>query len=114
MYGYGLPNFAYYDHHKVCEQCQTDFVFSKEEQQHWYEDLKFYLGSYPKHCTPCRKQLRDAKARNTELGELLARRDDLSAAELDRVSELYRMRDIVDKATHFKRLAEKLRKKSGQ
>ncbi|MEO1654355.1 MAG: zinc-ribbon domain containing protein, partial [Bacteroidota bacterium] len=38
-YGMGGPIQMYLDISYDCQQCQQAFVFSKSEQQYWYEDL---------------------------------------------------------------------------
>ncbi len=55
------PYLAYYDLHKKCKKCHKDFVFSKEEQKYWYEELKFWVQSKCLHCLDCRKKLRAEK-----------------------------------------------------
>ena len=52
-YGCGLPYFAYFDDTRTCEECGSLFVFTKEEQKHWYEELKFWVLSRPKRCREC-------------------------------------------------------------
>lgn len=41
-----------------CVDCATEFLFSVQEQQFWYEDRRFYVDSYPKRCPDCRKKER--------------------------------------------------------
>ncbi len=47
------PRHWYVDAHIPCEDCDDVFVFSKEEQRHWYETLKFWIDSFPDRCKSC-------------------------------------------------------------
>lgn len=48
----------YYSMKLRCEQCHTEFWFSANEQQKWYEDWGFWIDSVPKECKSCRKEIR--------------------------------------------------------
>jgi len=102
---------AYWDHHNTCQRCAAEYTFSKEEQQHWYEELQFWVMSYPKHCKACRQAIREEKQRNTELSKLLHEQEQLSPEGLERIAELYSLIERHDKATAFARKADRLRKK---
>lgn len=56
-----LPYFAYYDVELICACCERLFKFDAREQQFWYEELKFWVQSRPKHCVTCRKLRREQK-----------------------------------------------------
>jgi Probable zinc-ribbon domain len=47
------PYLAYYDEARMCVDCGGAFVFAKEEQQHWYETLNFWVWSRPIRCSVC-------------------------------------------------------------
>jgi hypothetical protein len=47
------PYLAYYDETRTCVDCGASFVFTKEEQRHWYEKLKFWVWSRPIRCDAC-------------------------------------------------------------
>jgi len=49
------PRFWYIDARIQCIDCDEDFLFSKEEQKFWYENLKFWIDSFPKRCKRCQK-----------------------------------------------------------
>ena len=49
------PRHWYIDAKIPCADCDNQFLFSKEEQKHWYEKLKFYVDSFPDRCKPCQK-----------------------------------------------------------
>lgn len=53
------PYLAYFDKTRVCTDCHTTFVFSAKEQQYWYEELKFWVQSSPRHCLACRRKRRE-------------------------------------------------------
>jgi hypothetical protein len=50
------PYFAYFDEERNCADCSEPFLFSKEEQKHWYETLKFWVQSRPIRCKTCTKR----------------------------------------------------------
>jgi len=87
-YGYYLPFFMYFDIEKNCESCSKDFIFSKEEQKHWYEVLKFYVFSVATRCKDCRKDRRAMIAQNNRLMELTAL-EDKTAEQLKELADIY-------------------------
>ena len=95
------PFLAYLDRNRACDRCGEDFVFSKEEQRHWYEDLGFVVMSYPKQCAPCRRTLREARNLNTELSQLLADGDPQEEAQLRRVIELYTLMEKPERVAYY-------------
>ncbi|HCI78515.1 MAG TPA: hypothetical protein DHW02_02355 [Ktedonobacter sp.] len=52
------PYLAYFDKTYTCSDCLNAFIFNKEEQRYWYEELKFWVQSYPKQCLECRRKRR--------------------------------------------------------
>lgn len=56
------PYLAYFDKIYFCTDCRTDFLFSAQEQQYWYEELKFWVQSHPDQCLPCRRKRREKNA----------------------------------------------------
>lgn len=106
------PYLAYFDKRFTCEQCGEPATFSKEEQQYWYEQLRFVVFSRPKFCQACRKEIRAQKALNTELSELLKEEATLSdKVKLLRVAEIYMEMDKPEKAKYYLAMAGKLDKK---
>jgi hypothetical protein len=55
------PLFWYADEHNICEQCGREFLFSKTEQRHWYEDLQIPIYVRGAHCPECRALRRAAR-----------------------------------------------------
>ena len=55
------PHFAYFDRVASCRDCNQEFVFSKEEQYHWYEKLGLLVQARQVRCPSCRviKKLTD-------------------------------------------------------
>lgn len=47
------PYFAYFNEERTCVACGARFVFTKEEQKHWYETLQFWVWSRPIRCEQC-------------------------------------------------------------
>lgn len=60
----------YYDVKRECRDCHRKFIFFAEEQQHWYESLRFPLESDCVRCVECRKSqqaIANLRARYEEL-----------------------------------------------
>jgi hypothetical protein len=55
------PLFWYADENNICEQCAREFLFSKGEQRHWFEELQIPIYVRGAHCAECRAQRRVAK-----------------------------------------------------
>jgi hypothetical protein len=108
-YGYGFAVFAYFDQTRTCEDCQTDFVFSANEQAYWYETLQFVAYSVPKQCPDCRKTRRKAKGVHLELGRIHSQFSG-SVSELIQLADLYLELGNAPKALeHLRRAKNKTR-----
>lgn len=55
------PLFWYQDKTKMCRDCGVEFVFSKEEQKYWYEELKIPIYADAVSCKACREKVRLVK-----------------------------------------------------
>jgi len=60
------PPFWYADTAVRCRACDRQFLFSKEEQRHWYEELKLPIYASAVRCPECRAQVRAAKKSQRE------------------------------------------------
>jgi uncharacterized Zn finger protein (UPF0148 family) len=72
------PLFWYVDKQVQCALCSREFVFSKEEQRHWYEELQFAIYVRAVHCPECRAEVREKKqsdlaAQKKHMAEVSAR-----------------------------------------
>lgn len=67
----GGPVEAYWDQTRYCETCSNEYVFSAQEQQFWYETLKFSFHSVPIQCPQCRCMTRARKRAQATLQQLL-------------------------------------------
>lgn len=66
VFGLGGPAVVYGPLEKRCRDCAVDFVFTAEEQRHWYETLGFFLDATAVRCSGCRtKRRRLEQARRT-------------------------------------------------
>ena len=83
-----------------------EFIFSGEEQRFWYEELYFYVKSVPKACNACRKEIRDAKALNQELSELLHDGEPGEQDKLLRIADIYRALGKEEKMKYFQARAK--------
>lgn len=108
------PNTAYFDETKSCRKCNQSFVFSKEEQKHWYEQLKFMSWSKCITCVKCRKDERFISIRTTELSKLLPSFEAGDHSELERIVRLYLELDNKEAAKRFLAGAARLLTKNEQ
>lgn len=108
----GQPPFlAYIDQETKCQNCQTDFVVTKEEQKHWSEELKFLVQALPNNCKTCRKDIKESRDTNTRLSELIKNLDKNDPQQLHEISEIYRRTDKVERSKHYATLAMKALKR---
>lgn len=49
------PHFAYFDKTGTCRDCGIEFAFSKAEQLHWYEQLRFWVQAQKVRCESCQQ-----------------------------------------------------------
>jgi len=85
------PRHWYLDAIFKCSACGQKFRFSVVEQKLWYEDLYFYVGSYPKQCTDCRKERRNHVRLRNEYD-----RDIQSALDSNDIDEKSRVAGLID------------------
>jgi hypothetical protein len=57
-----VPKYFYVDERRRCIQCESEFSFTAEEQQFWYETLKFNFHSVAVRCRDCRRHRRSEAA----------------------------------------------------
>lgn len=107
-HAYNNPHLAYFNKGLVCDRCGDHFVFSKTEQQFWYEELQIWVFVNPKNCLTCRKEIRKGKDLNTELSELLADKDNLDREKLSRIIEIYAEMENADKMKYYQAQLRKL------
>lgn len=105
------PFLAYFDKRYTCQQCKNKFVFTKSEQQYWFEELKFVVYSKPIHCPTCRKEVRGMKQLNTQLSNLLKDGPPQTVAGLEQVAEIYKKMGASEKEKMYLTLAKKVKKK---
>ena len=105
----GPPYLAYYDVQRKCRRCDEDFLFSKEEQRFWYEELEFSIYSKPVHCKPCNKIVKASKNLNTELSDLLKEGKPSSKEQLLRIADIYNEMGKEVKMRTYLNAAKKIR-----
>ena len=64
------PRLFYVDMLATCRKCQRPFLFFAKEQQHWFEDLGFYVDADCVHCPLCRRILHREKSRLKRYAQL--------------------------------------------
>jgi hypothetical protein len=70
-----VPRQWYVDVLKRCRDCKRPFIFFAREQQHWFEELGFWINADCVRCVKCRKS--DQKLRSTfkRYSDAVTRRD---------------------------------------
>ncbi len=107
----GNPFFAYFDMRKTCQQCGNTFTFSAEEQQFWYETLKFLVFSNPITCPACRRENRDKKKSIMALQEAIENLNEQDPESLLELAERLQHVGNEEKALLYFRRAKNLERK---
>lgn len=102
---FSYPFFVYFDREKRCEDCQTNFVFSKEEQQFWYEGLGFSIFSNAKRCLACRRKRRNSAKQ--QISNLIPRLNPKNLDDVEKLVSLYLEIGNVEKAKYYLAMARK-------
>jgi hypothetical protein len=53
------PRYWYLDLTFVCQRCKQRFVWTRDEQRFWFEELRFWIDSHPSLCRQCRATKRE-------------------------------------------------------
>lgn len=56
------PRYWYIKSWIRCSKFGVEFTFGVDEQRCWYEELKFWVDSFPNACPSCRQRLREIKS----------------------------------------------------
>lgn len=92
---------AYFDQERTCQRCSEQYIFTKEEQKHWYEELKFYMASIPNECAPCRKAIREENSDVARLSRLIPRFKNGDTSVIPKIVEIYVHMNKVEAAKKF-------------
>lgn len=65
-----FPPTHYFDERRECRICHHPFIFFAQEQQHWYESLKFPMDADCRECPPCRKKQQSVARKRERYNEL--------------------------------------------
>ena len=65
------PREWYIDAKFLCNDCDTNFIWSALEQKVWFEDYQFWVDSHPTLCKECRKEKRELKKIRQEYDSLV-------------------------------------------
>ena len=102
------PHFAYFDIKSNCFNCKNDFVFSKEEQRHWYESIKLYSYASPDNCFKCRQEIRKVKVQNKILSEILSKKEsEFTKEDLEEIITIYKEWNKENKVNYYQSLLNK-------
>lgn len=109
-----LPVLAYVDKEKVCATCEEAFVFTKEEQQFWYEEIQLTVYADAKNCAPCRKQRRKERSINTRRSEIKKNLDLNNFEQLEELIGTYIASGHTTKAKQYLAHARKIKPRSAE
>lgn len=101
------PYLAYFDRTFLCEGCHASFVFNAREQQYWYEELQFWVQSFPKERLECRKKRRAKNKAMQEIQKELPQLDAQNPQQLLRMAELFLEAGSFQKASEYLARARK-------
>lgn len=99
------PCLAYFDTTRNCVECGCSFVFSKDEQQFWYEELGFRVQSRAIRCLECRARKRRKIRAERELDDALSALDPNDALQLAGIARPYLAAGHRQKAAEYLRRA---------
>ncbi len=105
---------AFYDIEKTCKSCHQKYIFTKEEQRHWFEELKFCHRAKSVRCIPCRKEIRHQNHLNKRLTEMVPRKKTLSPEEIKEVIDIYVELDKPEKTPYYVNILKKLQDQKKQ
>lgn len=91
------PHFAYFDKLGSCRDCGIVFTFSKIEQQHWYEQLGFWVQAEKVRCTACQR----LKKRRDSFSQLVAANDYTNLSVVQEIISFYLEGKKFQKAKQF-------------
>jgi hypothetical protein len=103
----GNPHFAYFDKKTSCRDCNKDFIFSKEEQRHWYEKLKLMVYAQQVRCNDCRA----SKKRKDRFNLLLSTADYNNSVRVEETVGLGVKLQQYQQARHFLAVGKRKYKK---
>lgn len=73
----------------VCRKCGTEFRFTAEEQQVWFEEYGLSVCAFPDWCLTCRREIRQEKAKRKLYDEYLTDDDaNLTAQQCRELADL--------------------------
>jgi hypothetical protein len=70
-----FPRGYYVDMLRQCRTCRRPFIFFAREQQHWYEELGFYIDADCVHCPECRRSDQQLRRRFQRYSKSIGRKD---------------------------------------
>lgn len=112
MYCDYLPFLSYFDKKHNCITCSIEFVFSKEEQLYWYEELNFWVQSEAVNCKECRAKKRARKDRikraQGQLQTLLPKLDKANINQLTEIIEYYKLTESHRRVEEYEIILQRL------
>lgn len=79
----------YVDATLLCGRCGFEFLFAVSEQRFWYEELKFYVDSFPRLCPACRHHQKIRTSYDANIAAALASSDlEIKRQVIDLINQL--------------------------
>ncbi|MGI4872914.1 MAG: zinc-ribbon domain containing protein [Janthinobacterium lividum] len=97
------PHFTFFDKRSACRDCGQEFIFTKGEQQFWFENLKFWVQVKKVRCAKCLA----IKKRQKKLSYLLTNYDYRDLTKLAEIIAIYLEREEIQRAKHILTLTKK-------
>lgn len=91
------PHFAYFDKVRNCRDCGVEFLFSKAEQQRWYEQLRFWAQAEKVRCKSCQQ----LKKQHDRFSQLMAANNYTDYEALQEIIAYYSQNKAYAKAKQF-------------
>ncbi len=95
-----IPRVWYVDTTIVCKTCETEFLFSIDEQETWYEEYRFYVDSFPNQCKSCRAERRHIARLRHEYDAMISEVTKRSCVDIDLKRKIVVVIDRLAEATN--------------
>jgi len=99
--GFVFPYLVYFDIERICKACKSEYIYTKEEQRFWYEDISGFVWSRASKCIDCRKLDQSYRRINTKLSYLINCLDESDKDSLIEIIELYLKLEKTEKAKFY-------------
>jgi len=99
--GFVFPYLVYFDIERKCRTCKSKYVYTKEEQRFWYEDLSGFVWSRASKCLACRKLDQKHRQTNSRLSKLVKNFNEKDENSLIEIIKIYLELENIEKAKFY-------------